>query len=113
MHTVASPRGRSAKTGSPEAGAAKARIAIAGATGYTGQELLRLLARHPSAEVALATSSGATAPRRLPSLARVWDGAITPLDRDALASQADFVFLALPDQAAAELGPRLIGAGVR
>jgi N-acetyl-gamma-glutamyl-phosphate reductase len=33
-------------------------VAIAGATGYTGQELLRLLARHPGVSITAAMSSG-------------------------------------------------------
>jgi N-acetyl-gamma-glutamyl-phosphate reductase len=90
------------------------RVAIAGATGFTGQELLRLLARHPAVRITLATSSGAaSAARRLPALAKVWDGAITPLDRAALAAEADLVFLALPDTAAAELAPALVEQGVK
>src|SRR5712691_8655553 len=108
MHTVATP-----VQNAQAAGAAKARVAVAGATGYTGQELLRLLGRHPSARVTVATSSGATAARPLPALARLWDGEITPLDRERLASEADLVFLALPDAVAAELAPWLVAAGVR
>ena len=102
---------RSRRGASPAPG--RSRVAVAGATGYTGQELLRLLSRHPGVVVTAATSSGATAARRLPALARLWDGAITPLDPDALAREADVVFLALPDTAAAELAPRLVEAGVR
>jgi len=91
-----------------------AKVAVAGATGYAGQELLRLLARHPAVRIAAAMSSGsATASARpLPSLARLWDGAIEPLSHDAL-RDADVAFLALPDTAAAELAPMLIDAGVR
>src|SRR5581483_6936527 len=93
---------------------AAVRIGIAGATGYTGQELLRILARHPGVTIAAATSSGSsTVARRLPALAHLWDGAITPLDRAALANDADVVFLALPDGAAAEIAPSLVDAGVR
>jgi N-acetyl-gamma-glutamyl-phosphate reductase len=89
-------------------------VAVAGASGYTGQELLKLLARHPHVRVTAATSSSAeSAARRLPALARVWDGALTPLDADALAREADVVFLALPDTAAADLAPRLVEAGLR
>jgi len=88
-------------------------VAIAGATGYTGQELLRLLARHPDVTLTRATSSGSTPARRLPALARIWDGAITPLDVDGLARDAELVFMALPDSAAAELAPVLIDRGVR
>ncbi len=93
--------------------ASRVRVAVAGATGYTGQELLRLLARHPGVVITAATSSGATATRRLPALTGLWNGTIVPLDADALARDADLVFLALPDAAAAQLGPRLVAAGVR
>ena len=96
-------------------GAAVARVAVAGATGFTGQELLRLLARHPAVALTAAMSSGRTGPssRRLPALTRVWNGSIVPLSPETLASEADVVFLALPDSTAAELAPALIDAGVR
>jgi N-acetyl-gamma-glutamyl-phosphate reductase len=92
-----------------------ARVAVAGATGYTGQELLRILARHPSVALTAAMSSGQAggSARRLPALARLWDGAVAPLSRETLVREADVVFLALPDAAAAELGPSLVDAGVR
>jgi len=98
-----------------DAAAAATRVAIAGATGYTGQELLRLLARHPAVSITAATSSGsaAGAVRTLPALAHVWNGQITPLAPEALQADADLVFLALPDTAAAELAPALVDAGVR
>lgn len=105
------------RAGSPSPGptpAAATRVAVAGATGYAGQELLRLLARHPSVALTAAMSSGATASiRRLPALARIWSGSITPLSPETLAREADVVFLALPDSAAADLAPRLVDAGVR
>src|SRR3954470_3676257 len=113
MHTVFSPAPGRAAAGA--ANGAAARVAVAGATGYTGQELLRLLSRHPSVTLAAAMSSGQSggAARRLPNLARLWDGAIVPLAPDALKADADVVFLALPDAAAAELAPALVDAGVR
>jgi N-acetyl-gamma-glutamyl-phosphate reductase len=92
-----------------------ARVAIAGATGYAGQELLRLLARHPAVTVTaamdLASETGPIA-RRLPALARWWTGNVTPLTPEALA-RADIAFLALPDAPAAELAPGLVETGVR
>jgi N-acetyl-gamma-glutamyl-phosphate reductase len=110
MHTVAPQEHAEARARGPVA----ARVAIAGATGYTGQELLRLLARHPQVRLVLATSSGAaSSARTLPALAKVWDGAITPLDAETLKRDADLVFLALPDAATAELAPRLVDQGVR
>jgi N-acetyl-gamma-glutamyl-phosphate reductase len=111
MHTAsaASATDRRAETTS-----GVVRVAIAGATGYTGQELLRLLSRHPAATIVAATSSGSSSSaRKLPALAHLWNGAITPLAPESLASDADVVFLALPDSAAAELAPALVDAGVR
>jgi N-acetyl-gamma-glutamyl-phosphate reductase len=93
---------------------ARTRVAVAGATGYAGQELVRLLARHPRAILAEAMSSGATStPRSMPALARVWDGTVVPLDVDRLAANADVVFLALPEAASAEVGVALVERNVR
>jgi N-acetyl-gamma-glutamyl-phosphate reductase len=95
-----------------------ASVAIAGATGYAGQELVRLLARHPRAALGPVMASGASkaaqgaAPRRLPALAHVWDGEVAPLDLEALGA-VDAVFLATPDAASAELVPALVARGVR
>ena len=90
------------------------RVAIVGATGYAGQELVRLLARHPHATLATATASQASsAPRRLPALARIWEGEVQPLDVAAVTAAADIVFLALPEAASAELGAQFVDAGKR
>jgi N-acetyl-gamma-glutamyl-phosphate reductase len=111
MHSVAAA---SAARGRPTPPPGVVRVAVAGATGYTGQELLRLLARHPAVSITLATSSSAaSAARKLPALGKIWNGALTPLDVDELGRQADIVFLALPDTAAAELAPPLVAKGVR
>jgi N-acetyl-gamma-glutamyl-phosphate reductase len=112
MHTL-SP----AVSSVPLAHQRAARVAVAGATGYTGQELLRLLARHPAVAITAAMSSSAGssngAPRTLPALSRIWTGALTPFAPDALAESADIVFLALPDAAAADIAPQLTRSGVR
>src|SRR5258706_550750 len=55
MHTVV----HAGSPSSPRSSSATTRVAIAGATGYVGQELLRLLARHPAVTVTAAMSSGA------------------------------------------------------
>jgi N-acetyl-gamma-glutamyl-phosphate reductase len=95
-------------------GARRTRVAVAGATGYAGQELVRLLARHPAVTLTAAMSSGVTgAPRPLPALARIWDEAVIPLDIDRLVSSADIVFLALPEAASAEVAPALLERGAR
>src|SRR4026209_475615 len=103
---LSSPTGTSPST--------RTRVAIAGATGYAGQELVRILARHPAVMLTAAMSSGATStPRPLPALARIFDGAVVPLDVDRLATDADVVFLALPEAASADVAPTLLDRGVR
>jgi N-acetyl-gamma-glutamyl-phosphate reductase len=110
LPTASHPAGQPATT----APAAQARVGIAGATGYAGQELVRLLARHPYVLLTEAMSSGATsAPRPLPALKRIWDGAVVALDVDRLAANADVVFLALPEAASAEVGAALVQRDTR
>jgi N-acetyl-gamma-glutamyl-phosphate reductase len=97
---------------SPEGGST-VQTAVVGATGFAGQELVALLARHPGTAIASAMSSTAeSAARPLPRLARVWNGAVEPLDRDRLTA-ADVVFLALPENASADLAPWLVAQGRR
>ena len=93
--------------------AARTRVAVAGATGYAGQELVRLLARHPNAVLTEAMSSAATStPRPVPRLRRIWDGTVV-VDIDRLAANADVVFLALPEAASAEVGAALVQRSTR
>src|SRR5437879_11570227 len=114
MHTAIEVHGDSAATRRASGPPAAARVAIAGATGYAGQELLRLLGRHPAVRLTAAMSSGTTGGARpLPALARLWEGSIAPLSVDTLLRDADLVFLALPDTAAAALAPALVSAGRR
>ena len=90
------------------------RVAVIGATGYAGQELVRILARHPAVQLTLATGSQATStPRRLPALARIWDGDVQPLDVSTVPAAADVAFLALPEAASAQLAVTLLQAGMR
>jgi N-acetyl-gamma-glutamyl-phosphate reductase len=90
------------------------RVGVIGATGYAGQELVGLLARHPHATLVTAMSSGTdSTPRPLPRLTRVWDGQVEPLDAVRLGQQVEVAFLAVPENAAAELGQSLVERGVR
>lgn len=90
------------------------RVGLAGATGYAGQELVALLARHPQVRLVTAMSSSPdSATRPMPRLARLWDGQIEPLNQERLAADTDVTFLAVPENAAAELAPPLVNAGVR
>ena len=90
------------------------RVAVVGATGFAGQELVRLLARHPGVRLTVATASHATStPRKLPALSHVWEGQVEPLDRSRVIADAEVAFLALPEAASAEIAPSLVEAGLR
>jgi N-acetyl-gamma-glutamyl-phosphate reductase len=74
------------------------RVAVAGASGYAGGELLRLLARHPDAEVVTVTGHSSVGKRLAevqPHLATFADLELTETSAEALAGH-DAVFLALP-----------------
>jgi N-acetyl-gamma-glutamyl-phosphate reductase len=88
-------------------------VGVAGATGYSGQELVRLLARHPHVRLttAMASAKGGAKPS-LPALSGIWDGEIEPFDLERLAGN-DVVFLALPEDASADVAPPLLARGVR
>ena len=85
------------------------RAAVAGASGYAGGELLRLLAGHPGFELAAIAAHG-SAGRRLgevhPNLRSLANREFVGTDVAALAD-ADIVFLALPHGAAAPLAREL------
>ncbi|HEY2272907.1 MAG TPA: N-acetyl-gamma-glutamyl-phosphate reductase [Jatrophihabitantaceae bacterium] len=85
------------------------RAAVAGASGYAGGELLRLLCAHPDLEVAAVTAHG-NAGQRVgdvhPNLRSVADLVLAETTPQALAG-ADVVFLALPHGASAPLAARL------
>ena len=76
------------------------RIAVVGASGYTGGELLRLLSLHPkitiSHIVASSKSEGLVVPSILPSLTKIIDAKFAPLNGPKIAQEIDLVFLALP-----------------
>lgn len=92
------------------------RVAIAGASGYTGFELMRILSRHPQAELTM-ISSRVQAGRRVddfyPALRRHCELVFQAPDPAVFASRADLVFTALPHQAAMDLVPELLRLGLR
>jgi len=86
-----------------------ARVAVAGASGYAGGELLRLLAGHPDLEigpVAAGSSAGRPVTDVHPHLAGLAGHRLVPTDADVL-SAADLVFLALPAGESAALAAQL------
>jgi len=89
-------------------------VAVAGASGYAGGELLRMLAGHPDLEIGAVTghgSAGEPLGAVHPQLVSLADRVLAPTTPDALAG-ADLVFLALPHGASASLAAEL-PAGVR
>jgi N-acetyl-gamma-glutamyl-phosphate reductase len=90
-------------------------IGIVGGTGYTGAELLRLLASHPSARVKILTSrqeAGKRADALFPSLRGRCELKFSVPDEDALAS-CQAVFFATPHATAMNLAPALVARGVK
>ena len=83
------------------------KIGIAGASGYTGLELIRLLAGHPEAELTVLTSEtfqGQNIAEVFPSLNGVVDLKLRPLD-DSITQDCSVLFLALPHIAAMDKLP--------
>ncbi|TKS61978.1 MAG: N-acetyl-gamma-glutamyl-phosphate reductase [Nitrospira sp.] len=79
--------------------ATKFRVAIAGASGYAGAELVRLAAAHPYYNLTTVTSeksAGLLVSSVFPSLTGIVQHSFEALAPEALAERADAVFLALP-----------------
>jgi len=90
-------------------------VGIVGGTGYTGAELLRLLARHPSAHVRLLTSrqeAGKRADALFPQLRGLCDVTFSQPDPETLAS-CQAVFFATPHGTAMQMAPKLLERGVK
>ncbi len=89
-----------------------AKVAVLGASGYAGAELLRLLGAHPDFEVTYATGDsavGSLVADSYPSLAAAYpDLVYEAVDVDQAAAH-DLVFLALPHGASGAVVPQLIG----
>ena len=91
-------------------GSGQIKVGIVGASGYAGGELVRLLSRHPQARIVELQARGRSSEpiaATHPHLARTG----LALD-DALPSDVEVVFLALPHGAAAELVPGLLDRGL-
>jgi N-acetyl-gamma-glutamyl-phosphate reductase len=93
------------------------KTAIVGASGYSGEELVRLLLRHPQAELAAVTSrqyAGQTVARVFPKFGhdpRAEKLRFSEPQSELLAKAAEVVFLALPHGVAAEFAAPLLDLG--
>jgi N-acetyl-gamma-glutamyl-phosphate reductase len=90
------------------------KAAIIGASGYSGQELIRLLLRHPRVEITHYTSrqyAGKAVAEVFPRFRGQVDATFVEPDADRL--ETDMAFLALPHGVAAEYVPALLAKGVK
>lgn len=91
------------------------KVGIVGGTGYTGVELLRILARHPNVKLHAITSrteNGMPVAQMFPSLRGVVDLAFSDPASGVL-NECDVVFFATPHGVAMAQAPALLAAGVR
>jgi N-acetyl-gamma-glutamyl-phosphate reductase len=91
------------------------KVGIVGGTGYTGVELLRILALHPEADLCVITSrseAGTAVSELFPNLRGMVDLEFTEPDLSTL-SNCDLVFFATPNGTAMQMVPDLLSSGVR
>ncbi len=91
------------------------KVGVVGGTGYTGVELLRLLATHPQVELLAITSrqeAGKPVAGLFPNLRRAVD-LVYQTPEEASLDACDAVFFATPHGAAMELAPKLVKFGAR
>ncbi len=96
--------------------ATRVPVAVLGATGYTGVELLRLLALHPGVELAFLSSEqyrGRPASEAYPFLAGIVEATLDAPEPAQVSAAAEIVFTALPHAAAAPVVQELVRRGRR
>lgn len=92
------------------------KVAVLGATGYTALEAIKILLRHPQAEIVAVTSrqEGRTPISSVhPSLVGRLDLPLEDLSPEEVGKRADCVFGCLPHCASAEILPRVLAAGAK
>lgn len=90
------------------------RVAIIGASGYTGVELARILCNHPKLKLTAATSrqyAGKPLAEVFPNLLGMTDLICENLSIDELCERADLFFAAVPHKTAMDLVPKLLQEG--
>lgn len=92
------------------------KIAVLGATGYTGLELVRLLAQHPELELTAVTSDSqadAWIADVYPHLTDIVPHVLERVEAERIAEVADVALTALPAGLSREIVPSLLQAGLR
>ncbi|MDR1401113.1 MAG: N-acetyl-gamma-glutamyl-phosphate reductase [Endomicrobium sp.] len=92
------------------------RAGIVGITGYTGEELLKILSRHPYVKITGLYGRSSSKERYLKDIYSHFshlDLKVKALNIEQIGSECDVVFLALPHAVAFEVVPHLFETGVR
>jgi N-acetyl-gamma-glutamyl-phosphate reductase len=90
------------------------RVAVVGATGYAGAELVRILAGHPQTELTVLTSrqyAGIRFDQVYPAMAGRVDNVCREYDSDQICENADLVFMALPHKLPMAFVPDILKQG--
>lgn len=91
-------------------------VAVVGATGYAGVELVRILAGHPHVHLTSVTSrnyAGSSLAAVYPALSGIVDLQCEPFDPAVVGRKAELVFTALPHNLPMEIVPALLDRGCR
>lgn len=92
------------------------KVAIYGGSGYTGQELLRILLRHPNVEIVTVTSrryANVPVSDVYPAFLGLTDLAFTDANVNNLSESCDLIFLCLPHGVSMETVPDFMKTGLR
>jgi len=90
------------------------RVAVVGATGYAGAELVRILAGHPETELTILTSrqfAGVRFDQVYPAMAGRVDAVCREFSTDLVCDSADLVYMALPHKLPMALVPDILKHG--
>lgn len=91
------------------------KVAIIGASGFTGLELIKIIHTHPKFELSyVATTTGDTTIEALhPALKDVVQGDVAKVDLDFIGKNCELVFLAVPHKTAMDLVSKLMKSGIK
>lgn len=97
-------------------GKARLKVGVCGASGYAGSELLRILAKHPCADVIFITSEsqgGKKVSSFEPSLVEYQDYHYVSMQDPSIYKGVDVVFLSLPHEVSAEAAGKFLKNGIK
>jgi N-acetyl-gamma-glutamyl-phosphate reductase len=92
------------------------RVGIIGGTSYTGEESMKILLRHPRAQVTIVTTRQdhcEAVGDMFPSLRNRTDLKTEPMDLDKFVGRVDVAFCCLPHHVSMEIVPSLLKAGLK